>query len=171
MKQDTKTKNENIQSISDLNSEMNSVISIEQESQREFVRFEFSTPLTIFPLKNCSGEFQLGHDQSGLNGSLLNLSEGGLLIEMDKSPSEGDIVHMSMEIENVVKISHILAKVKRVENDSDIILVGVEFVSKENLLDDLSQAELELMGDDYHSFRDIIRNVVEKFSAKENNKG
>ena len=134
------------------------------------VRFEFSTPLNVFPLKNCDGEFKMNDNLPGLDGSLLNLSEGGLLIEMEDCPSEGDIVHLSMEIENVVKISHILAKVKRVQEESDINLVGVEFVSKDDLLDDLSQAELDLMGNDYHSFREIIRNVVEKFPASETRK-
>ena len=162
-------KNDNNQKpVPNLNSATKS-LQVTEENQREFVRFELSTSIKIYPLKDVSGNFHQEDDQVATNGSLLNLSEGGLLIETEDQISEGDIVFMTLEIKDVSEIKNILGKVKRVDREDKTSIIGIELTSKDDLVDDLSQAELDLMGDRFSHFRDAIKSLLGNHVPTENN--
>ncbi len=146
-------------------------LQITEENQREFVRIEFSTPIKIYFLKDASGKFHEEDDQTALNGSLLNFSEGGLLIETKDEISEGDIIFMTLKVKDISEIKNILGRVKRVDEEDDISIVGIELAGKDDLVDDLSQIELDLMGDRFSHFKDAIKSLLSNHANSENRQG
>ena len=74
---------------------------MKQENERRFVRLEISSPMSLKRLKDIEGGFEPGSDWHVIHGTILNISAGGVLTELDQAVSEGDVVSMHFTIQNV----------------------------------------------------------------------
>ena len=53
--------------------------------------------------------------------------------------------------------------IKRVDIDPEGCLAGIEFISREQLVDHFTQAEMDLLGENYTNFDDSIRQVLNRY--------
>ena len=97
------------------------------------------------------------------NGSILNLSAGGVLIVSDHGIREYSIVLMKMTVQDIELIDRIVGRVKRTEGDGDDWLIGIEFISREQMDDYFSEAEIELLPEEASSFTEQIRSVLNRY--------
>ena len=103
-----------------------------REQRRKYVRLDISEGINFRILESpdnknagMSPEFQ---------GSLLNISAGGFLFETEKEVRSGSLLIINFNLKNHYSLKNILAVAKRTEHvDSDLSLVGAEFITKENM--------------------------------------
>lgn len=140
---------------------------LSQENQRRFVRLEISSPMSLYMIKDIFGNFQTGEQEFTIDGKILNLSMGGVLIEVDQSLNEGDIVAMRFSLQEGETIDNVLGVIKRSDQDGDCCLAGIEFVDRDHLADKLSQGEMDILSDRLTDFKDSIRQVLERYVYQE----
>lgn len=103
-----------------------------KERKRRFVRLEIAAPVTYGILNIDRPLDEALHNQQ--NGTMLNLSGGGVLMVVDQSLVEGTYLTMSFELAGSDLITGIAGKVKRVDDDGEGgYLVGIEFCSETEL--------------------------------------
>jgi hypothetical protein len=136
---------------------------VEEENHRHFVRIEISAPMTMHRIRNAGGEFWPEGEWHTVNGTILNISAGGVLVDIDQRIGEGDIVALHFILQDVEALNDILGIVKRVEEDDEGLLAGIEFVSRSQIEDRLSQAELDLLPASLSGFEDTIRKVLDNY--------
>ncbi|MEW5794862.1 MAG: PilZ domain-containing protein [Candidatus Zixiibacteriota bacterium] len=136
---------------------------VSQEEKRRFIRLEISTPMSLHKIKDRDGQYWTHGDWQTIYGSILNISAGGVLVDLDQVIEEGDVVSMHFTLQGVEGLDNVLGLVKRVDIDSEGCLAGIEFISREFLVDYLSQAELELLGKEYTNFDYSIRRVLDRY--------
>jgi c-di-GMP-binding flagellar brake protein YcgR len=103
-----------------------------KERKRRFVRLEIAAPVT-YGILNIDRPLDEAL-QNQHNGTILNISGGGVLMVGDTSLTEGTYVTMSFELSGSDLITGIAGKVKRVDEDGEGgYLVGVEFCSETEL--------------------------------------
>lgn len=103
-----------------------------KDRKRRFVRLEIAAPV-VYGLVNFDRPLDeaLQHQK---NGTILNISGGGVLMVTDNQLSEGTYLTMSFELSGTELITGIAGKVKRVDDDGDGgYLVGIEFCSETEL--------------------------------------
>jgi len=163
MKADQKTKH-----VQDLPAEAGMVqvrkpFRIEAEDKRRFIRLVISSPMSLQKIRDTGGNYWPEGDWHIINGMILNISAGGVLVELDQAVDEGDVVSMHFTIQDVEGLENVLGMIKRVEIDPEGCLAGIEFISREQLVDHFTQAEMDLLSDGYTNFDDSIRQVLNRY--------
>jgi hypothetical protein len=134
-----------------------------RDQKRRFIRLEISEPIEILLVNDRTGEVYDEDRAPGYRGSIMNLSAGGVLIECDSPIAEGSLVLIKMTLQDVEVVDRVLGLVKRADADGDKWLIGLEFISREQLRDYLSKAEIEVLPDNVNSFDERVRNVLNKY--------
>jgi len=107
---------------------------ISRVQRRRFVRLDISGDIK-FRLVDLPGA-GAGGIGNELEGSLLNISAGGVLFETEAAINENNLLVLSFSLRDREKLKNILALVKRAElMDDGIYLVGAEFITEDNLSD------------------------------------
>ncbi len=141
---------------------------VQEENRRKFIRLEIAAPMTLKKIKDREAHFWPDGDWHVVNGLILNISGGGVLVELDQSVTEGDIVAMQFTLQGVESITNVLGIVKRADVDEGVFLTGIEFLNRKQLPDLLSRAEIELLGDTCSDFNERVRQVLSKYVYREN---
>lgn len=136
---------------------------VEKDNQRRFVRLEISSPITLKKVRDSLGNFWASGDWHQIHGRILNISAGGVLVELDQTLSEGDVVVMQFTVQDVEYLSDVLGIVKRADLDEGFCLAGIQFIDREFLKDVLSRAQLEVMAPQFDSFDDGIRSLLNRY--------
>ncbi len=136
---------------------------VSNDNQRRFVRIEISSPMAMRRLKDIFGNFWPSEERYLIEGTILNISAGGVLVEIDQPLNEGDIVSMRFRLQEVEDLHNVLGLVKRSEQDADYYLSGIEFITAQQLQDKLSRAELDLLGDNINDFQGSVQKALEKY--------
>jgi len=137
------------------------------DNQRRFVRLEISSPMSLKKVKDVFGNFRQHKEEFTISGTILNISEGGILVELDQPLNEGDIVSMRFTLQGVVTLENVLGTVKRTDQDNTCYLAGIEFVDRNYLLDKLSQAEMEMISENLSDFETTVQDVLKKYIYRE----
>ena len=140
---------------------------VSQEEKRRFIRLEISTPMSLHKIKDREGQYWTHGDWQAIHGVILNISAGGVLVDLDQALEEGDVVSMHFTLQDVEGLDNVLGLVKRMDIDTEGCVAGIEFISREYLIDHLSQAELELLGSEYTNFDHSIRQVLDRYVDRE----
>jgi hypothetical protein len=139
---------------------------VEQEKRR-FIRLEIAAPMSLRRIKGSDGHYRLQDDSAVIHGLILNLSAGGVLVDLDQALDEGDVVSMHFTLQETECLENVLGLVKRVDIDAEGCLAGIEFVTRELLTDRLSHAEMELLGDEHTNFNNSVRQVLGRYVSRE----
>jgi hypothetical protein len=134
-----------------------------KEQNRRYIRLEISSPVNCTVLKNRAGRFWPACDGPAIEGSILNLSAGGMLIVSDMALEEGTIVLLKMSLQDIEVLDNIVGLVKRADLDDNEWLMGIEFVSREYLGDIFSDAELNVLPQKVVSFDEQIKTTLNKY--------
>lgn len=167
MKTDKKTRH-----VKDIDTEFEVIkarrpFKIVKEEKRRFIRLEIATPMSLKKIKDRDGHYWAQGDWHIIHGLVLNISAGGVLVDLDQAVEEGDVVTMHFTLQEVEELDNVLGLVKRADIDSEGCLAGIEFVSRENLADCFSSAELELLGDEHTNFNTSVRQVLDRYVYRE----
>lgn len=138
-------------------------LKLQCENQRRFVRLTISSPINFQRIKDIFGNFAPAADDYPIDGTILNISEGGVLAELDQPLNEGDIVAMRIIMEQIEPLEGVLGLVKRCDQDEDFHLVGIQFVRRDDLADKLSQSEMELLSEDLSHFDQTVQELLGRY--------
>lgn len=138
-----------------------------RDEQRRFIRLEIASPMSLQKIKDGEGHYWPDADWHVINGMILNISAGGVLVDLDQAVEENDIVSMCFTLQDVEGLDNVLGLVKRADMEDGGCLAGIEFISADNLLDHLSQAELDLISSDYSNFDTSVRKVLDKYIMRQ----
>jgi hypothetical protein len=133
------------------------------DNKRRYIRLEISSPMSMKKIRDMTGNYWPDGDWHVIHGMILNISAGGVLVEIDQAVDEGDVVSMHFTLQEVEGLDHVLGLIKRVDIESDGCIVGIEFITRDHLVDHFTQAELDLLGDNYTNFDESIRNVLNRY--------
>ena len=136
---------------------------VQRHDKRSFVRVEISAPAVISRLKDSKGNLTSEIDESALKGIILNLSVGGILIDLDGVLIEDDVVSMRFTLQGGVTLDNILGLVKRCDADTEGMIVGIEFLTDQRLSDLFSVAEIDLLGERFTNFNAGLNALLSKF--------
>ncbi len=151
------------------NSDVNTVVDrlavkepfeIERDNQRRYIRLEILSPVVLAIVKDIFGNFHYRSGGETVDGSILNISPCGLLMELTQPVNEGDIVSMTFSIENSESLENVLGLVKRLDINEGFQLAGIEFVNKGCLTDRLTKPEMEVLDESYADFAAKIQGVL-----------
>lgn len=140
---------------------------VAREDQRRFIRLEIASPMSMQKVKDGSGNYWPQGDWHLINGMILNISAGGVLVDLDQAVDEGDVVSMHFTLQEVEGLECILGQVKRVDMVPEGCLAGIEFVTRETLLDYFSQAEMDQLAANHTNFDASVRRVLNKYVYRE----
>ncbi|HOP05786.1 MAG TPA: PilZ domain-containing protein [candidate division Zixibacteria bacterium] len=135
--------------------------------KRQFVRIEITSPASLSRIKDIFGNYWPQGDEYRIQGNILNISAGGVLLDLEQPVNEGDIVAMRFLLRDTGTLNGILGLVKRCDTDESGNLAGVQFVTRENLNDILSASEMDLLDEQFDHFDKTVREVVNRFVARE----
>ncbi|MFH1688309.1 MAG: PilZ domain-containing protein [bacterium] len=138
----------------------------ETEDMRRFVRLEIISPARLRRIKDIFGGFCPEGDYE-IQATILNLSDGGVLLECDQPLNEGDVVGMRFTVSQVAPLDGVLGLVKRCEPDENLNLIGIQFVNREDLTDYLSEIEMELLSGNFADFNAIVKRVLSGYLQSE----
>jgi len=135
---------------------------IEKDNQRRYIRLEILSPVVLEVVKDIFGNFRNRPGEDTVDGSILNISPGGLLVELSQPINEGDIVSMTFSIEDSETLENVLGVVKRLDINEDFQLAGIEFIGKDRLTDWLSKPEMENLDESYADFAAKVQSVLRR---------
>jgi hypothetical protein len=141
-------------------------LKIEEENQRRFVRLEIVSPIELCRIKDIFGNYSATGERK-MEGTILNLSAGGVLVDLRDPLNEGDVVAMRFTVNGAEPLDSVLGVVKRCDTDEEGHLAGIQFVDREQLADSLSAAELELLAEHFGDFEQTVRRVLENYVYQE----
>jgi hypothetical protein len=139
---------------------------LERDEQRQYVRLEIAAPVNISRIKSIDGDFWAAGEERRIEGTILNLSEGGVLVDTRHQLDSGDIVALQFTLQESESLDHVLGVVKRVEQDPDGCLTGIQFVDRQYLADKLSQGEIDLLPDKFDTFRIRVSRILQNYIYK-----
>lgn len=140
---------------------------LERDNQRRFIRLEISAPVSLRTIKDSVGGFFPNDDGVYYEGTILNISPGGVLVDLSQPVDEYDIVLMRFTLQETETLENVLGFVKRVERDEDMYLAGIEFVGRDFLQDKLSQGEIDLLTDSADDFEHRVQDVLSRYLYSE----
>lgn len=140
---------------------------VERENKRRFVRLEIASPMTLNKIKDSSGGFWPDGEWHTINGLILNVSAGGVLVETDQAMLSGDIISMCFTMQDVESIEGVVGIVKRVHQDEAMILAGIEFIPRESLADIFTQAEMDLLPSSLTDFSQSVQSLLNRYISRE----
>lgn len=133
------------------------------EENRRFIRIEISEPVDMMNIKDsyeCIIEEDRVYD---ISGSILNISAGGVLVDIDSVLEENDLVLLKFSLQDTITLNNVLGLVKRVDHDEDGTLTGIEFLSTENLKDIIPAVNYEMVEGQVGSFEDKIQQKLSEY--------
>lgn len=148
--------------IGDGQMEVRKPFKMDRDRQRRFIRLEISAPVWMKSVKDSLGDFSKKQDYH-FHGTVLNISAGGVLVDLEEQIAERDIVLMRFILQDTEELDNVLGVVKRVEKDGEGYLAGIEFISRENLLDMLSQAEIDLLSENADGFEEKVHELLGRY--------
>lgn len=163
MKDPSKIKHVSQVSMDDSALQVKKPFKITNENKRRFIRLEISSPVWMKRAEDCIKEVSVDEDDYIIEGTILNISIGGMLVELKETVTENDIVLMQFTLQEVETLSNVLGLVKRVEKDEDCYLIGIEFISREYLKDKLSQPEIDLLSKTASHFEEKVQEILSKY--------
>jgi len=154
--------------VSDVNVQERNVMarrpfSVQEEDDRRFVRIEISSPVSMSTIKDAFGNFLAEVSSPTIEGTILNISPSGVLVEIDQPLSERDIVSMKFTMQDCKPVTNVLGLVKRCDCNEEMTLVGIEFINRNMLEDYLSEAEITMLSSKLASFSDSVVQVLETY--------
>ena len=169
MKQADKVKFVSEVEMRDESLEIRQPFKIEKDERRRFIRLEISAPVWLKSVKDGTGRFNPDGDGAVLEGTVLNVSAGGVLVDLDTPITAREIVLMRFTLQDVEMLDNVLGVVKRVEEDEaeHNFLAGIEFVSRDNLRDILAQGEIDLLNENVRSFDEKIHEALSRYLYRE----
>ena len=141
------------------------------KERRRYVRLEISAPMSLRRIKDIFGNFWPTEQDFFVEGTILNISSGGVLVDVEQPLNEGDIVAMRFRLQDCEDVNDVLGLVKRSEQDQESYLSGIEFVTRDNLRDFLTTAELDLLGTSFDDFRQCVQKVLSRYLYTEDEPG
>ena len=139
---------------------------VERENRRRFVRLEISSPMTMNKIKDTAGSFWPEEEWHTINGTILNVSAGGVLVETDQALLSGDVISMHFTLQDVENIDGVIGLVKRVQQDEASFLTGIEFITRESLSDIFTTAELDLLPDNITDFNACVQQCLNRYVSR-----
>jgi hypothetical protein len=139
---------------------------VTQDTRRRFVRVEITSPLYLQCIKSADGSFWPEGKGQPIAGSILNISLGGVLVDLTHPVMQGDIVSLRFNLQGEIILENVLGLIKRTEKSEGKYLTGVEFIERSKLDDKLSAAELQMLPDALSGFDDNVRKVLTKYLEK-----
>lgn len=136
---------------------------VSSENRRRFIRLEINAPMEVNRIKDIFGQYWPHGEGEPVEGTILNISSGGVLVEIRERLNEGDIVGMNFVLQDVEQVKNVLGIIKRTDDEEDYQLVGIEFTTREKLADKLSEGEMEMLRNDYNNFRDSVQDVLRHY--------
>jgi len=136
---------------------------VSSENQRKFIRLEIMAPMSVNRVKDIFGNYWPEGDATRIDGTILNISSGGVLVEIQERLNEGDVVALTFTLQGVEEIGNVLGIVKRTDDEEDYQLAGIEFVKREMLADRLTDAELDILQSNYSNFKDTVQDVLRNY--------
>ncbi len=131
--------------------------------KRRYVRLEVFSPVAFNSIVVEADKRVRLHPEKKA-GVLLNLSGGGVLISTTDHASEGEFILMKFDVKGFDALTNVLGKVKRVEACEDgEALVGVEFLSIENVADKDVANGLSRLGDHPQEFTQGLSRLISRF--------
>lgn len=140
---------------------------LQQDDKRRFVRLEISSPMEMRKIKESGGNFWPQGERHEIDGTILNVSAGGVLVELEQSVDEGDIVSMHFTMQDVANLDNVLGLVKRTDVEGGSFVVGIEFINRARLKDLMSQAEIDLLPSKLTGFDERVREVLNTYIHEE----
>lgn len=136
---------------------------LERDERRRYVRLEISSPMQLRKIRDIGGQYWPNGERRVIDGLIYNISGNGVLVEVQQAVNEGDVVTMRFTLQDVENVENVLGLVKRVDQDDDCYLVGIEFISRRDLSDLFSREELAQLSDKLHGFDESVRQVLTKY--------
>lgn len=133
------------------------------DKSRKYIRLEISEGVDYYILKDRENNFYPKGDGPGYKARILNLSPGGALIEGADPAEDGTMLTLKMLLQEVENLDGVIGVVKRCEAVDDRWLIGVEFVNRRYLMDNLSASEIDLIPDGLMSFENKVNRVLAKY--------
>jgi hypothetical protein len=134
-----------------------------KDQSRRYIRLEISEPISYTILRDPENGLRSKHDEQVYNGSILNITDGGVLITGETPLEEGSLLVLKMTLQEIESLDQIVGLVKRADADGDEWLIGVEFITRGYLVDHLSSAELEMIPSDIASFDEQLKKTLNKY--------
>lgn len=138
-------------------------LKLRQEENRKFIRLVINSSMSVQKIKDQEGHYWPEGDWHIINGVILNISAGGVLVELDQEVNAGEVVSMQFSLQEVTGMENVLGLIKRVDAEPDCFIVGIEFITREKLVDYFSEAELELLSGNHKNFDESLRTVLDKY--------
>lgn len=145
---------------------LRSPFKVTKDTRREFVRVEITSPLYLQCIKSTDGGFWAEGKGQPITGSILNISLGGVLVDLADPVHQGDIVSLRFNLQGELILENVLGLVKRTEESEGKYLTGVEFIDRKVLSDKLSAAEIDMLPKELNGFDDNVRKVLTKYLEK-----
>ncbi|MCP4704951.1 MAG: PilZ domain-containing protein [candidate division Zixibacteria bacterium] len=133
------------------------------EEKRRYIRLEISEPMDISVLKDDVDGYWPQGDGPSYNGSILNISAGGVLVISDSPVKEGMLVLLKISLQEIEVLDNIIGLVKRTDDEEGDRLIGIEFISREYLNDVFSSSEIEFLPDNVTSFNEGLKKALNKY--------
>jgi hypothetical protein len=132
---------------------------LETSQGRRYVRLELSSPVLFRVLTNRGGKLSMSKKRN--SADILNLSQGGVLLLTDSVlPTEGFLV-LTFNLNRLVVLEGVLCRIKRIEPSGEgDFLVGLQFVTDEELKQLASSEELRRLPVKLTSFNHKIREII-----------
>jgi len=136
---------------------------IERQNKRRFIRLEIAAPMSLRTLKQAEGQLSEENTDHTIQGSILNISAGGVLVDLYETLSEHDVVAMHFTLQETESLDDVLGLVKRTDITAEGCLAGIEFITREQLEDIFSKGELEVLPPRYTHFDESVRTVLNRY--------
>ncbi|NIP43556.1 MAG: PilZ domain-containing protein [candidate division Zixibacteria bacterium] len=127
--------------------------------RRKYIRLEVNSPLKFKTFNPAQPDLKLDQNQA-CEGTILNISGGGVLFETDYTVRENDYIVMELSLVDADSLSGIMGKVKRVDTEEGMPLVGVEFMSPEKLKAELPSHVMDQVEEEIYSFDEHLRKML-----------
>ncbi len=134
-----------------------------KDQSRRYIRLEISEPISYTILRDPENGLRSQHDEQMYSGSILNITDSGVLITGETPLEEGSLLVLKMTLQETETIDRIVGLVKRADADGDEWLIGIEFITRGYLVDYLSSAELEMIPSDIASFDEQLKKTLNKY--------
>jgi len=130
--------------------------------RRKYIRLEVNSPLKFKTFNPAEPDLEIDPHQA-CEGSILNISGGGVLFETEYSVRENDYLVMELSLVDADRLCGIIGKVKRVDTEEGTPLVGIEFMSPEKLRAELPTHVLDKIDEEIYSFDEHLRKALLKY--------
>ena len=167
MKDEKQTKFVTEHEVEDSGKNVKPPFQLSEQNRRQFIRIEIVSPLFIQRIKSVAGDFWPEGQGQPVEASIINLSLGGVLIDLDDPFSPGDIVALRFNLQGEVIVENVLGLVKRTDKSEGKYLTGIEFVDRNRLEDILSEAELNILPLEFSGFDISIQKTLRKYVTDE----